>query len=237
MKSKYIFLYILLFLSFSNVSAQIFLSLDDFSQRMRRNDKPKIITEETKNIEGNAFAQDEFIAGRIVKFDGVSYIDIPMKYNIYNDQLEFEDNEGIPFYIGNPKEFKEILIGKQRYVYRDYIYKNKSISGIYELLSEGTISLVKKERILVEDSEPDQHFKLAKRARFEHLPSEYFVVKDRMYISRINSIKGMVKLLGGNKLLTQYSRLNKLKFTNESDLKKLILYYNSESIQSDQLSD
>ena len=69
------------------------------------------------DILGSPYLNKEFILGNIITKTRIQYVDVPLRYNIYNDDMEFEVGENDYLAISNPKGMKEVRIGESVFVY------------------------------------------------------------------------------------------------------------------------
>lgn len=87
------------------------------------------------------YLNDQWEPGTIKLKGNTLYENVPMRYNIYNQQMEFVLN-GDTAAIGEPATLEYIQIGKKTFVYETFICQNKVRSGYLEVLSEGRLRLL-----------------------------------------------------------------------------------------------
>lgn len=225
-KSLYIIAAILFILPAIS-SAQMLLDLKDFySDIGPLNILYTNNSKKEQEVAGSPYAQEHFMNGSVIQNDSIIYKQIPLKYNIYNDQILFKHNDGMEFYLAAPEKFKEIRIAGQRYIYRDFLKGNKKTNGYYELLEEGKISLLKKELIVLKEAQQAKAYKDPEPARFIMKPTEYYLLKDGNKIFAVKNEKHLLTLLDHKEELKAFIKKNKLKTRKAEDLIRIISHYN-----------
>lgn len=171
-------------------------------------------------IKGSPYINEEFVSGTIIS-DSVSYQKILLRYNAYEDRMEFKPKSGVELYFDTPEKYKQFIIANKRYIYCNKLHE------YFELLEEGKISLLKKESIILNESEPAQAFKDPKPAEFRTKPPVYYISINNGDYVKIKKDKDLLDAISSNKNEVQtYISKNKLKFKHEEDLQKIISYYN-----------
>ncbi len=179
-------------------------------------------------IEGSPFFNDDWETGIVMLADGRTFKDMSLKYNIYKDELYFKDPNGETKSFSTPvKEFK-IEGGNSNS--KDFKNGFTNISGytaqsFFQVLSEGSVQLLKKHRCLVTETTGIDLGTVTKK----------FTVKESYYIiisgvaTLIKKDKKSILALLSNKQgeLETYIKTNKLDLKNDDALAKLINYYNS----------
>lgn len=171
-------------------------------------------------IKGSPYINEEFVNGTIIN-DSASYQGILLRYNAYEDRMEFKPKSGVELYFDTPEKYKQFIIADKKYVYCNELHE------YFELLQEGKISLLKKESIFLNESEPAQPFKDPKPAEFRTKPPVYYISINNGDFVKIKKDKDLLDIISSNKKEVQtYISKNKLKVKNEEDLQKIISYYN-----------
>ncbi|MGQ8337904.1 hypothetical protein ACUNWD_15245 [Sunxiuqinia sp. A32] len=180
-----------------------------------------------EDIKGSPYLQEDFIEGLIIINDSSLYKGVPMRYNVYNEIIEFEHPNGTILEIDNPDQFREYIINDQAFIYHTLAKTNKNEKGFYEVLVSGKLTLAKKYNIELKDPLPPQAYKDAKPAEFSFKPSYYYIIKGNQ-ISEVSNEKNLLEAISSNQNnIKSYIKKNKLKVKKEDDLKNIIEYYNS----------
>ena len=160
-------------------------------------------------------------------YDGDTYDSIPIRYNIYNDQMQFERN-GKAMAIENPENIKVVTIGSQSFIYSKYLTGSKSSSGYLEKIIEGDYSLYCRYYIILRSGSEPGAYKAAKNPRFDLQKPEYYLSKrdtDPLRIKTSSDILSGFKNL--EEVLKKYTGKKKLKLKKEEDFINLLNYLNT----------
>ncbi len=233
MKNYLPFLIVLLvFLTPGISKAQRLLNLNDFYQNIEGINiyLDRINLDKKNYVAGSPYEQKDFVEGKVVQNDNTTYNNIPLRYNIYEDRIEYKHNNEIILYIDSPEKFKETIIGKQKYIFGKYTYGEKTKTGYYELLLQGEVSLIKKKAMGIKAAESEKPYVKPKPATFIKKPDVFYYLKEDNSIYEIKSKKDAVALLKDhNDKLVSFIKKNKLRFKSkkEQNLIDLVSYYNS----------
>jgi len=171
---------------------------------------------------------NDWTVGRVVLTDNTVYNDWLLRYNIYNQQMQFIHNSDTSAF-GKPEEISSITINQHTFVFQEFECENNTKrKGYLELLVDGNCKLYVHRciayRYVEECPEPGSGF----------LTQEYYMAK-RYFISEDDGSivflpekkKEIIDILDDeNAEIKQYIKENKIKLCNEDDLKELITYYN-----------
>lgn len=180
-----------------------------------------------ENIEGSAYLNDEFETGDVLLTTGVKYTGIPLKYNIYNDRIEFQNQAGKIYNINNPESIRELSIGESRFIYTDCFRNKKSTKAITEVISEGKTSLLKHHRIKIQPAKPAQTHQEALAAKFIKIPSEYLIMKAGGNAVFFKNKKELLVLLSDKRnVINELISRENLSVKQENDLVRIVGFYN-----------
>lgn len=87
------------------------------------------------------YLNENWLPGTIKLQDGTVFENRLIRYNIYNQQMEFTWL-GDTSAIGNPEEIDKLTIDSNTFVYRQFVCKGKVRQGYLELLVEGKYELL-----------------------------------------------------------------------------------------------
>jgi len=224
------FLLILLFVQFQNLRAQdiyylnkeILETLDNLAWRNSA-EAPSF------DYEGSPYNSDIFVKGDIYYDINWRFPNIPLRYNIFNDEMEFkmEDQETI-YAIVPDKRIQKILIQEDTFVVAEYQEKTKVIPGFFKVLATGEIDLLAKFQVDFKEKQPAKALVLPEPAKFIRKDDQYYIRINGNITQKISSIKKIIELIGDHKNeLSDYSKKEKISAGNESELIQFISYYNS----------
>lgn len=113
----------------------------EIGKSMGLNPKGKPVDE--KDIAGTQYLDKNFQESYILKVNGVEIKDMPLRYNIYSDNMEFR-KDGQTFVVAFPSEIHRIKLGGKTFIYEQYVSANKVTFGYFQILREGDYQLLKK---------------------------------------------------------------------------------------------
>ena len=219
-----------IFLFISAYSQQIYkYDLIDFYNYAGYLEQSKSNALKYDDIKGSPYLQDAFIPGRIYLTSGSYYDGVPLRYNVYDDHIEFQNKDGIAYYLDNPAEFSQITIGDDTFIHSMYIDENNhQMEGYFSLIEGGKGQLLMKYRILYREAEEARPFIDPKPARFISASDEYYI---RVNDHKALCVKGDKPILDAladhSKEVKAYIKENKLKSRKKDDLIKIIKFYNT----------
>lgn len=179
------------------------------------------------DFEGVAYLDTNFIDGVVVLTTGAKYSDIPLRYNVFNDLIEFKNPKGEVFNINNPTSINELIIGSSKFIYVNFIHSSKEKHLFAEVLSEGKASLLKHHRLSLQPAKQAETHRAAQPPKFVKIPSEYLIKKEGGNVQLIKSKKELLLMLTDkSKEINDMIAREKLSVKVESDLKQIVDFYN-----------
>lgn len=179
-------------------------------------------------IEGSPYASEEYLPGEVITTGNLAYKGIPLRLNIYSNEMEFKTEDGSIFSLGTPEIIDFILIGKEKYIYCPYSQGPRIQKGYFRILTEGKVILLEKKIVKLLPAEPAQAYKDAEPAKFVKSPAEYYIRILPAEAKRIADKKDFQEIVTDHPVeMNDFIRKNKIRFTKSEDMVKLIEYYNS----------
>ena len=178
------------------------------------------------NVAGSPYLSEEFTPGDIYYNLGKNKIEeLPVRYNIYNDQFEYKGQRGI-MAIGSPQNIDSIVVDDEVFI---LIPKRPghNLSGFVRKLNHESPLLLTKMNVEFFKREEKKPFDLddPKPDRLERMEDRYYLMKDESDIQKISTVKKMIKYLGKhNAELTKYAKKEKVNVTDPESLLKLLQY-------------
>lgn len=181
----------------------------------------------TADIQGSPYLDNEYKVGTVRTVDDVLYKDIPLKYNCYDDVLEFQRNN--VSYDLKPKTIvKRAEFGGQVFAYKDFESNGGTDKSYFKLLAEGKASLCVRFSVKFYEQEPLKAYAEPKPARFDNLEETYYVSIDNSPAKKILNNKKLIEILADKKNeVESFMSKQKLSARKAEDLIKIIRYYNS----------
>lgn len=209
-------------------------SIYDIRDAMDFFNQNKILTGENNNmlsesdIQGSPFLNDEFILGTIYTKQKLQYNNIPLRYNIYNDDLEFRTPENETLALSAPEIVEKAQFGEYTLSYIPYQNVKKMKRGFFQILVEGNLSLYARSAVAFQAATEPAAYKDAQPAKFVDKPNTYYIRIGEEAAQKVGNKKELIALLSDHeKEVTAFIKKNKIKLTKSEGLKKLITFYNS----------
>jgi len=179
------------------------------------------------NIDGSPYLDSDYKVGTVTTEDGGIYKDIPLRYNCFDDVLEFSKDNAA--YELQPKErIKRAEFGGKVFTYKDFESDRSTDKSFFELLVEGKATLCARFTIKFYEAEELKGFAEAKPARFEDLSETYYLSLNNAPAKKISNSKKLLEILSDKKSeVESFMSKQKVGVKKVEDLKKIIVYYNS----------
>ena len=103
--------------------------------RAHRGDLKSMLTE--TDIQGSPYLNDEFIEGSVYTTSKTRYEGVSLRYNIFNDDIEFRSDDGQVMVLAVPEVIEKVEFGDYQFEYIFYFISNKTRRGYFALLEEG----------------------------------------------------------------------------------------------------
>ena len=219
----------------SAIACLIFFSSAAQSQVGKNIDDHLLIKSAHRNIHGEGeketigspYLNEKFVPGNVYTFNA-KFVNLPMRYNIFDDYLEFEQNNQT--YILDPEpRIKKVTFDNKTFVVLKYNNRDKSKLGYLQLLDSGRVMLFAKKNVLYRESQAPKALEASSTpAKYTNVADVYFYKIGNSDMVKIESIKQMTESFQDQKdALAQFIKKEKISAKKEEDLIKLIKYYNS----------
>ncbi len=180
----------------------------------------KTLTED--QIAGSPYLNRQFTKSLIIKEDQSEIRDIPLRYNIFSNRMEFKQN-GTVLYIADAYAIKRIILGDKVFVYARYMTSRNIKASYFQCLTEGKYQLLKMYKIAFKSS--DNKADNPKSNRFENEPPNYYFRYRNGMSHLIKSQKELIKILQPiPDEIVNYIREKKINPKNEQQLIDLMNY-------------
>ncbi len=230
---KNYFLTLLITISFVSVTqAQSILNYEiksaiDFYQynKLQKADLNKL-TE--SDIMGSPYLNSNFINGSVFTVQKQQFVDIPLRYNIFNDDLEYKTTDNQILALATPEILEKAVFGTTQLVYLSYIQSNKTNKGYFVMLEEGKASLYAKPVVDFKDKVEPGPYRDPEPAKFVRKADEYFIKTGNEPAVSVSTKKDLIAAFRDNQdKIESFISKNKIKTNKSDDLKEVMKYYNS----------
>ena len=151
--------------SFSQVDYQISSAMDFFrANKMATGEYKNQLTE--SDIQGSPYLNDDFLNGIVFTTSKIQFVDIPLRYNIYNDDIEFKTHDNKILAMSTPEIIEKVKFGEYTMVYIPYASAKKMRRGFFVLLEDGAAKLYARPQVHYRQPEEPGAYKEATPAKF-----------------------------------------------------------------------
>lgn len=173
-------------------------------------------------IQGSPYFDKNFYKAKV----GNDYEEVPVRYNSYRDEVEFQ-KDGKTQVLPKDNKFSRIEIKspKQTFVFLD---TQDDINGYFIELINGKNSLYKKVKTIFRDAVPATNsYASDKPAQFKLQDPIYYIKTENTFIKKPKNQKEVLEqFLNKKDVLTTFFKSNKIKFDKDEDLIKLVNFLN-----------
>jgi len=186
----------------------------------------RIVHKNSNEYTGSPYLNKEFQTGDVIKIDSRIYNDQKLRYNIYEDQIEFKNKDTIRIVPG--KSFtKSVRIGEKTFIYTDYIINGKNHFGILEQLTKGNCSLYYRHKVDFEEAVKPSGYKEAKPANFMNVKGKFFIqITNKPIIDIHNKKHLLMQFPNKKKEIQKFIKTKKINIKKKADLIILVQYCN-----------
>jgi hypothetical protein len=231
---KVFFLLLAFVLGFANYSFSQFGVSYETRQALQLYNENKFISKSDKStlteidIEGSPYLREEFVNGSIYTVQKVQFEEVPLRYNIFNDELEFKTPTNEVLALATPDIVEKVVMGDTILVFLSYEESNKVKNGYFVLLEEGKASLFVKPGVIYKKATPPAAYKDPEPAKFQKISDEYYLGFGAGLVKQVNNKKNLVAAFPDNQdKIEKYISKNKIKTNKPESLTELVKYYNS----------
>jgi hypothetical protein len=177
-----------------------------------------------KDISGSPYYSPGFINSIVYMKNGDSAA-LPLRYDLYQDEIEFRRNEQIFWLIKN--DIRNIRYGSDRII-PEPIPEDPVKSAYFFVPEMGHYSLYIRKKIDFSPYVPPQAYADAVPDRFVGLPEEYYLKKEGEPAIRIKSKKVLSEILSENTPALDYLKKSKIRVNDDGDLLGLVRFLNNQ---------
>jgi hypothetical protein len=186
-------------------------------------------------VVGDTYLQTHWKNSTILLYEKDKLIEgYPVRYDLYLDELEIKAKNGIKVLKGNKiKSFVWVdsITRTPSYFVNAKEYKNDDnvgLTGFFEVLTEGSLPLVKKTTIQIKKADYNIQFNVGSQDDKILKKQDFYCLKADQIIEIPSSKKKFLSLLGDkSETVEQFMKDHVLTTTKEDDLKMIFEHYNS----------
>jgi hypothetical protein len=180
-----------------------------------------------EDVQGSRYENDSFQLSTVETTKDTFY-KVPMRYNIFEDVIEFKDNKGQLFLLDPLMTVKKVTIGDLVLVVQPFNVDGQIKTGFFTLLSDGKIKLLSRKIVKFEPLVPAKALQYANTpAKFINSPDHYYTRTGNNPAVQINKLKKTIALFPDHqKSVMSFADRRKLG-VKKDDLLDLWTYYNA----------
>jgi hypothetical protein len=179
-----------------------------------------------QKVEGTPYLSEKYVAGEILF--GTSRSTVPLRYNAYQDLMEYQQN-GKALVLDPSTKIKSVRLGESTYIVDKFEFDGKTKYGFLNLLDSGKVTLVAKK--VIKYQEPLKGKALDGGdlpAKFSKSSDAYFYRIGNGELQEVDNIKNMIASFPDKQEeVKQFAKKEKISPKKEEELVKLVRYYNS----------
>lgn len=181
------------------------------------------------DIEGSPYLNDEFIEGTVFTTSKTQYVGVPLRYNIYSDQIEFKAGDGTVLALAAPETVEKVQFGEYKMVYIPFTISKKIRRGFFRELETGDKAvLLARLQVIFEDAKEPAAYQEAEPPKFIRKSDDYFIRIEKEPAVLISRKKDLELVFPNHKKeVNSFIKKNKVKPNKPERLTELVQYYNS----------
>ncbi len=181
------------------------------------------------SVAGTPYLNKHFQDGKPISKFNQKFPIIPLRYNIYTDNIEYRSPNNKVYALENHNKLKAYKIGDTTFIYTPYYRnKNKLTSGYFQVLVHGKTKGLIKYTIYLLQAQPLRPYKPAEPERFsKKIKSFYVKVGDDAAVPASRE-KNILQLFPKQKSqLSRYIKKERIHIRKQAEFVKLINYINT----------
>lgn len=183
--------------------------------------------DDESEIEGTPYLAENFAPGE-VHFKKGNPTSAALRYNIFNDYMEFQQN-GKTYILDPTPQINKVVVNDYIFVVGTYESKGKLRQGYFTLLDSGKIMLLTKQIVTFHERKEVKALETsATPAKYKRAADAYYYKVGNGALIKIENLKKMIENLPDRQTeVSQFAKQEKISVRKEDELKKLFRYYNS----------
>jgi hypothetical protein len=223
-----LFLLSLFFSTQVNAQYETMQAIDFFnSAKIARGEAKAALTE--SDIEGSPYLNDEFIKGTVYTISQTKYIGIPLRYNIYNEQIEFKPENSPVQALAAPETVEKVEFGDYKMVYVPFTVTKKIRRGFFiEIEAGDKVVLLARPQVLFEEAKEPAAYQEAEPPKFVRKSDDYYIRVGKEAAMLMSNKKDLEEVFPDyGKEVKSFIKKNKVKPNKPERMAELVQYYNS----------
>jgi len=179
------------------------------------------------DVEGSPYLSNEFKNGTVYTTTKQKFVNIPLRFNIYNDNFEFKTSDDQIMEMATPETVEKVEYNNCYMVYIAY-KGEKEGNGFFKILEEGNATLYAHHEIAFKDSPRQEAFTLPEPPKFINKQNSHYIRFGTEKAIKIGKKNELIQLFPDHQSqVSAFIKKNKIKTNKPEQLKKLVQFYNS----------
>jgi hypothetical protein len=224
MVKRFIILFLVTFGMIHYSCGQEIPTLRDFYDNFRRN-KYEGGNAANPDIKGSPHENSEFVKGDVYTSLKQHYEGIPLRYNIFSNQMEFKNPEGEVYEITPADIIDSVILGDSRYTYLPCHSATKQGKTFFKVLTSQEPRLLSKMNVVFKEAEPPGGYKEAVPASFERLQDDLYLTIKPGEPVKFSGKKEFLELFPEKQAkLEAFIKENKVRFNKPEEVARVMEY-------------
>jgi hypothetical protein len=177
------------------------------------------------DIVGSPYFNDDFVNGEVYVSETERFSDIPLRYNMYTDQIEFRLADGNVYNFDDPSIIYKVSFNDQDFIFSKFDSNKK---GFFFVLYEGKSILCERRTKNYTQKIPSKGIVDEKPAQYTSAPAKSYIILEGRLPQFYGSAKGMVKIFHAQStVVSNFIKKEKLNVRDSKDVVKVIQFYDS----------
>lgn len=196
-------------------------TLSSFYEQVKKAHYENGVLVEHVNYKGSPYLNEKFQAGEVITNQNMAFKNLLLRYDIYNDQIEFK------------KDSEILIVPKNNFVIKAVMAQDTFIllphangtTGFYQQVHINKTSLLKKYSVDFNPAQKPQAYQDAKPAEYVRKSDDFYLLLSDRSVHKISGLKSIIELFPQkDKEIKDFVKTNKLNVKKETALIKLTDY-------------
>jgi len=180
-----------------------------------------------KNIEGSPYLNESFIEGELFTTSKTHYENIPLRYNIFSDQIEIRSDGGQVMGLTVPEVVEKLEFGEYMMEYVPFMNGNKVSRGFFMVMEKGNATLYSRLQVDFEAAKPAGAYQDPQPPKFVRKSDEYYIRVGKEAAKPVFRKRDIEAVFPDHiKEVADFIKKNRVRPNKPERLSALVKYYN-----------
>jgi hypothetical protein len=179
-------------------------------------------------IAGSPYLSEEFVKGEVIINDSIRYQEIPLRYNIFSDKMEYIDAQERVLEVNTSINRFTFQLDGRNFKLIQYNDGKGIKRGMLELMVDGETQLYRKYNVAIIGGTPAKGYQVAKPTQFNRTGDQYFIATEGRIPVLVTTRRDLIKRLEGvNPRIDQYLKNNRVRMNSEQSIIDVVEFANN----------